>query len=87
MIPKPVKYRNKVYLKWIDGQPCLECGKPSTHCHVRRPYWGAGTGLKPHDLAAIPLCQDHHSYKNERKYGTDRQIAMLLMKYIDEKHK
>ncbi len=82
---KPVKHKNKKYMAWIDLQPCLVCGLPSTHCHVRRPYWGAGVGLKPHDLACIPLCHRHHSYENERKYGTDRQIAELLMRYIQEK--
>ena len=81
--PKPEKYTNKDYLDFIDTLPCLVCGKPSTHCHVRKLYWGAGTGIKSHDYCAIPLCLEDHTYENERKYGTDRQIAELLMKYID----
>ena len=84
--PKPVKYRNKKYLAWIRSLPCLICGKQSDPCHVRRHYWGAGEGLTPHDYCAIPLCREHHSYANEREWGSDRQIAELLMRYIDEHH-
>ena len=84
MIPKPKTYRNRGYLAWIKGQPCLVCGKPGEACHVRRSYWGAGMGKKPHDYCTIPLCREHHSYKNEREYGTERVIIDFLMKYIEE---
>lgn len=83
--PKPEKYINEDYLAWIRKQPCLKCGGKSEACHVRQPYWGAGKSLRPHDYAAIPLCHNDHSYENEREYGTDRQIALLLMQYIEYK--
>lgn len=83
-LPKYIKYTDKAYLKWIDGQPCLECGKPSTHCHVRREYWGAGVGTKSHDYCAIQLCPIHNTYELERKWGTDRLIAENLMRYLHE---
>jgi hypothetical protein len=82
--PKPIKYRSEKYLAWIRTQPCLVCGGNSEACHVRKLKGGAGTGTKPHDFCAIPLCRNHHSYELEREYGTDWQIAKLLMKYISE---
>lgn len=84
-VPKFITYRDRAYLDWIKGQPCLVCGKPSEPCHVRRHYWGAGTSKKPHDYCAIQLCRDHHSYATERQYGTDRQVAENLMRYIQER--
>lgn len=83
--PKPKKYRNQKYLDWIKGQTCLvpECNEKSEPCHVRHPHWGAGAGLKPHDYVAIQLCRSHHTYENERKYGTERQIVDNLMRYIE----
>ena len=83
-LQKPVKYRDKKYLAWIRTLPCLACGGKSEACHVRQPHSGAGTGVKPHDYYAIPLCNKDHSYENERFYGTDIQIIKLLMKYINE---
>ena len=80
---KPIKYRNPEYLAWIRSLPCLVCGQHSEACHVRHEYWGAGSGVKSHDYCAIPLCHEHHTYENERKYGTDRKIAELLMEYIE----
>ena len=85
--PKPIKYKDKHYLAFIRGKPCLICNRPSVPCHVRRLYWGAGTGVKPHDYCTIPLCPEHNTYANEREYGTDRKIAELLMEYIDSKNK
>jgi hypothetical protein len=85
--PKKGKYKNKKYLTWIKTLPCLICGKPSDPCHVRRGYWGSGMGTKSHDYCAIPLCRDHHNYANEREWGSDRQIAELLMEYIDNNGK
>lgn len=85
--PKPETYYNQDYLDWIRGQPCLICRQPSVPCHVRRLYWGAGTGKKPHDYVAIQLCPKCHTYSNEREYGTDKQIAENLMRYIESKRK
>lgn len=85
--PKIKIYRNKKYLDWIDGQTCIVCGRPSTHAHVRREYWGAGTAIKSHDYCAIQLCYEHNTYENEREYGTDRKIAENLMRYIESKRK
>ena len=84
---KPIKYRNPDYLTWIRSLPCLVCGcrHKSIACHVRREYWGAGGSTKSHDYCAIPLCHEHHTYENERKYGTDRKIAELLMEYIEQR--
>lgn len=84
-IPKPETFKDRNYLQWIKGQPCLVCGKPSEACHVRRYHWGAGISKKPHDYCVIQLCRDCHSYENERRYGTDRQIIENLMRYLHER--
>jgi hypothetical protein len=82
-------YRNQEYLKWIRNQICLfcNCGSPDAH-HVRRQYWGAGTGYKPHDYVTIPLCRYNkcHDPKIEKRFDCKKEIIRLLTKYIIEKY-
>jgi len=86
-------YRNQKFLQYIRTKPCLVCGKPSVACHIRKQYWGAGTGIKPHDYCTIPLCPIHHNeldvtlgYRNfQDLYNIDikRVIIDNMIEYIE----
>ena len=82
MDPKPVTYENKKYLDFIRSKPCLLCNRPAEPHHVRRSYWGAGVGKKPHDYVAIPFCRECHDPKNE--VGVMMIIIKYLMEYIEK---
>ena len=76
--------RDSKYLAWIRTLPCGYAGnfcqgKVQAH-HVRRQRWGAGTGIKPHDLVAVPRCEYHHSPKHE--YDVELEIIDLLIEYF-----
>lgn len=84
--PKPRTYENPDYLKFIRSKGCLVCRRKAEAHHVRRHYWGAGTGKKPHDYVAIPLCHEHHDPKTEFYFERiECQIIELLMDYIESK--
>jgi len=59
-----MKHKDPKYLAYIRSMPCEICGRKSVAAHVRKQYWGAGTGIKPWDYVAISLCDDldvsHH---------------------------
>jgi hypothetical protein len=60
--PKPHAHRDKAYLAYIRAQPCAKCGRPGpSHAAHMRCLKGGGTGLKPSDYHAIPLCDEHHN--------------------------
>ncbi|MHB8727610.1 MAG: hypothetical protein ACYC9K_01075 [Sulfuricaulis sp.] len=53
------------FLGWLKLQPCAaahfgDCEGDVVAAHVRRIANGAGTGLKPNQYSAIPLCHKHH---------------------------
>ena len=52
---------NPEHLAFIRGLPCcvVGCRNQSIAAHVRRGTDG-GTGLKPSDRFAVPMCDDHH---------------------------
>ena len=54
--------RSRLHLAWIRSQQCCVPGcktRPSVAHHVRTGT-GGGTGIKPGDEWAVPMCQDHH---------------------------
>ncbi len=72
-LTKPRRIRDEQYLAWIRTQPCLTCdgGPDVEHIeahHVREKGKG-GTGTKPSDYRAVPLCRDAHS----GYHGTGRE--------------
>ena len=79
-IPKPKTYRSEKYLKFIRSKRCPYCSQKAEPHHVRRLYWGAGTGKKPHDFVAVPRCRDHHGPDFED--DVEREIIDLLIEYI-----
>lgn len=56
--PKEKTWRSPAYLAWIRKQPCAKCGHPGPcEAHHERYLGNGGTGLKPPDSEALPLCK------------------------------
>ena len=52
--PKPTRYKNEGYRRYVAGFPCSSCGiKGFSQCAHRN---GAGMGTKHSDLETFPLC-------------------------------
>ena len=60
--PKPNPRRQGQHLAFIRQLPCVACGKaaPSDAAHVRTGT-DSGTGMKPSDRFAVPLCTACHA--------------------------
>jgi hypothetical protein len=60
--PKPDFRRRLAHLAFVRLLPCVACGKgaPSDAAHVRTGTDG-GTGIKPGDRYAVPLCAACHA--------------------------
>jgi len=85
--PKIKNYQNAAYLKFIRSKPCVVCRRKSEPHHIRRQYWGAGTGIKPHDYVTIPLCRNCHTPETEVGLNVERLIIQYLMEYIENGRK
>jgi len=100
-IPKTKPIRSEPFLKYIRLKPCevWGCSGKSVAAHVRKIFWQAGVGIKPHDLVAISLCDgldiSHHKELDaigmeafEERYNIDikRIIINNLMEWINIKH-
>lgn len=78
---------SKKYLNYIHSLPCLICGKPSESAHQRL-LGGGGTGKKPPDTHAVPLCVEHHREEHKEpvsfwlKYFTTMPIPREIKKTI-----
>ena len=64
-VREPDRIECKAHLQWIRGCACVvivegTCEGPTEAAHVRNGTDG-GTGLKPSDCYAVPLCRHHHS--------------------------
>ena len=90
-VPKFKTYRNRKYLDWIQGQPCIICGSRETvpH-HIRHIYWGSGVANKSHDYVSVPLCAKHHNDEHSMPFldkslvNIERIIIEFLMRYIEK---
>lgn len=79
------RLRSPGHLKWIRG---FECYAATTRCtsrieaaHVRTGTDG-GTGLKPSDCWAIPLCDHHHKQQHSMGERAFEKEYMLDMKEV-----
>ena len=81
--PKPQRYKNEHYLEFIRGKLCgvAGCYKNGEPHHVRRIFWGAGTGQKSHDYVTLSRCRDHH----KAEYDDFKEIIQNLKEYIESK--
>lgn len=95
--PKIIIPRSETYLKFIRSKKCEVpyCNYPAVACHVRKQYWGAGTGKKPWDWISISLCDNlqcsHHKELDRtsmeafgEKYGID--IQRIIIRNLIEFH-
>ena len=78
-------YRDKAYLKWIDGLECCLCGSPAdTHHHIIGVGDG-GMGTKACDLLAMPVCTGidgcHDKFHRQVDYP---ELKMEQWKYAAE---
>jgi hypothetical protein len=65
--PKNKPARSPKYLKFVSSKPCLACGgRPPSDPHHIRFLGGGGTGTKPSDFYAVPLCRSCHSAEHSR---------------------
>jgi len=64
--PKPNVRRRVQHLAFVRRLPCVACGKaaPSHAAHVRTGTDG-GTGMKPGDRYAVPLCAACHARQHQ----------------------
>ena len=54
------------YLKWLKTQPCCACGSTDISIPAHQRILGrGGTGIKPPDKDALPLCYWCHSEEHE----------------------
>jgi len=85
--PKPKKYINKPYEKWVAERGCFICDQPAEPHHVRRLGFGAGTGTKPHSYVCIPVCRTHHDPDFEKiLFDVNDLIINYMVKYIKKKY-
>ena len=52
--PKPTRYKNERYLRWVVTHACFGCGIEGHSQAAHRN--GAGMGTKHSDLETFPLC-------------------------------
>jgi hypothetical protein len=56
--------KSPAHLRWVRSLPCCVPGchvAIGVHAHHVRSASVAGTGMKPSDRWAVPLCSEHHS--------------------------
>ena len=69
LIPKHKNIRDEAYLNTLRGEPCLVCRRGAEAHHLL--YVGEhGTGMRPGDNWAVPLCRDCHSELH--RYGDEK---------------
>ena len=78
---KPKQWRSEKYLAYVRGLPCCRCGlaSPSDPHHIRKGADG-GTGLKPSDSWALPVCQKCHGIM-QRYEADEGRSDMLALRY------
>lgn len=56
MFPKPTRYQNEAYRRYVASKPCISCGiEGYSQCaHAN----GGGMGTKASDLDTFPLCAE-----------------------------
>jgi hypothetical protein len=70
VISKPVRDRDREYLKFVAAQPCLVCGRtPSDPHHIKFAEQRA-MGRRVSDRFTVPICRLHHRELHRR--GNER---------------
>ena len=92
--PKNITWKSEKYLHFVRNQPCVICYELSSEAHHVRFSNNSGTGIKPSDTWAIPLCHNHHvaiHVMGQKTFcaGHDidiyRELFLIAKKFIEEK--
>jgi len=92
-LPKELPFRSKQLLEFIRTLPCSGCNRPATseldvvaaHQKLKK----SGTGTKPPDTQAVPLCMTCHGleHQGDKTFwkGRNREMAIIktLTRYIE----
>ena len=90
---KPV-FQSKKYLDHVRQQPCITCGYRPVEAHHVRLACNSGTGIKPGDVWALPLCKLHHLEYHQigkdtffERHGIDvyRELFLIVKDWIEKK--
>ena len=93
MIPKNKPWKSKPYLDYIRKQSCIICQQSETDAHHVRIKNNAGTGIKPSDFYAVPLCRLHHLESHHygrntffERHGVDifEELFKMVSRYLKE---
>jgi hypothetical protein len=79
MFPKPISYKDKKYIKYIESLPCvvgMDCYGDIVAHHVE----AGGVGMKCSDYRTISTCQNHHT-------PGDESIHKLGVSRFEDKHR
>jgi hypothetical protein len=84
--PKPVRYENESYRRFVAGHACFACGVPklSQCAHAN----GGGGATKASDLETFPLCSTRPGevgchYRFDQCIGmTKAQRRVLTVEYV-----
>ena len=85
--PKPLRRKDRQYIRWIRKQGCLVCHRYAQAHHI---HFG-GVGTKGSDLETVPLCWKHHmelhakgqlTFEHKYKLDLQREAARLLEMYL-----
>jgi hypothetical protein len=70
VISKPVRERDRNYLRFVASQPCLVCGRSPSDSHHIKFAEQLAIGRKVSDRFSVPLCRLHHRELHRR--GNER---------------
>jgi len=89
--------RDSNYLAWIRKQQCIKCYRKPCEAAHQRILGNGGTGIKPPDHDAVPLCHDCHvkehngcltfwgiGVKHETKIHVEKLRDRLIERYEKE---
>lgn len=90
---KQPRLRSPAHLAWIRTRPCCvrQCWREPIHAHHDR--HGAGTGIKPDDSQALPICWWHHEQGHrigwktfEALHGLDLTVIASWLAFLSRCH-
>jgi hypothetical protein len=87
-------YRSDAYLAFARNRNCMcpGCRRRADHAHhFGKSQGGGGTGIKPHDTYAVPLCVEHHLFIHDKgylpgltEYDTNLRMVCYALRTVTE---
>ncbi len=86
-LQKQKNLRSKKWLDHIRSMECLFCPSDETEPHHIRKHTDGGTGLKPSDFYAIPVCREHHNILHNERIPLSffYHIAAMMFRWLEAK--